>query len=278
MRVLLNLWNNKLSSRKHMHEQKEDKSFSIQNLYINELINSLNAPNMDNEKLDEIAKKFTGQIISVDEERRREKNREFNRSLLPDQGQELARNEKVILKAISESEHDSYIQVSYECALLKGFYKNKDFVQDVWSDFISDKAANYSIYDLQDGNYIGYCGIKDIYAGVWEIVIEIMQQYQHKGYGYSALSLMLKSLSKMTRVTEYKSYVEVDNYTSQALMRKIGGTPDGIREMFFHGNDLILLQDEYEPKIDDDLKTVAHEFDVEPKKLIGCVLKYAIHI
>ena len=186
-----------------MHEQKEDKSFSIQNLYINELINSLNAPNMDNEKLDEIAKKFTGQIISVDEERQREKNREFNRSLLPDQGQELARNEKVILKAISESEHDFYIQVSYECATLKGFYKYKDFVQDVWSDFISDKAANYSIYDLKDGNYMGYCGIKDLYAGVWEIVIEIMQQYQHKGYGYSALSLMLKFLSKMTGVTEY---------------------------------------------------------------------------
>lgn len=259
-----------------MDEQRNDNSLNIQNLYIRELINSLSETNMDNEKLDEIVKKFTGQIISVDEERKREKNREFDRTLLPDQGQELARNEKVILKAISESEHDSYIQVSYECATLKGFYKNEDFVQDLWSDFISDKAANYSIYDLQDGNFIGYCGIKNIYAGVWEIVIEIMQQCQHKGYGYSALSLMLKSLSKITGVTEYKSYVEVDNYASQALMRKIGGVPDGIKEMFFHGDDLKSLQNEYEDKIDDNIKTVANEFDVEPKRLIGCVLKYFI--
>lgn len=261
-----------------MNEQINDNSLRIQRLYINELVNSLSEPNMDNEKLCDIAKKFTEQITSVEEERQREEKREFDKGLLPDKGYELARNNRVILKAISESEHDSYIQVSYECATLKGFYKNENFVQDLWSDFISEKAANYSIYDLQSGNYIGYCGIKDIYAGVWEIVIEIMQQYQHKGYGYSALSLMLKSLGKITGIHEYKSYVEVDNYASQALMKKIGGLADGIKEMFFHGDDLRLLQDEYEPKIDDNLRAVAYEFGVEPKTLIGCVSKYAIHI
>ena len=259
-----------------MQEQKDNNQFHIQKLYINELVNRLSASDIDNEDLDDIAKKFTEQITSVEEERQREEKREFDKGLLPDKGYELARNNRVILKAISESEHDSYVQVSYECATLKGFYKNEDFVQDLWSDFISDKAANYSIYDLQDGNFIGYCGIKDIYAGVWEIVIEIMQQYEHKGYGYSALSLMLKSLSKITGVTEYKSYVEVDNYASQALMRKIGGVLDGIKEMFFHGDDLKSLQNEYEDKLDGNIKTVANEFDVEPKRLIGCVLKYLI--
>ena len=260
-----------------MNEKINDNLFHIQKLYINELVSKLNEPNIDNKDLEDIAKKFTEQITSVEEERKREEKRDFDSSILPDKGDELAENDRVILRAISESEHDSYIQVSYECATLKGFYKNEDYVQDVWSDFISDKAANYSIYDLLKGSYVGYCGIKDVKAGVWEIVIEIMQQYQHKGYGYSALSLMLKSLREITGVREYKSYVEVDNYASQALMRKIGGVPDGIKEMFFHGDDLRNLQDEYEDRIDERLKAVAYEFGVEPKMLIGCVLKYAIN-
>lgn len=261
-----------------MNEEINDNSFHIQKLYINELVSKLNAPDINNKDLEDIAKKFAEQITSVEEERKREEKREFDRSVLPDRGQEFARNDRVILKAISESEHDSYIQVSYECATLKGFYKNEDYVQGVWSDFISDNAANYSIYDRKNGNYIGYCGIKDVNSVIWEIVIEIMQQYQHKRYGYSALSLMLKTLSEITGMREYKSYVEVDNYASQALMRKIGGVPDGIKEMFFHGDDLKTLQDEYEDRIDESLKAVAYEFGVEPKTLIGCVLKYAINI
>ena len=59
-------------------------------------------------------------------------------------------------------------------------------------------------------------------------------------------------------------------------MRYIGEIPNGISEMFIHGEDLRKFQEENKDLIDDKLRKLAKEFHVAPIDLIGHVLEFRI--
>uniref|UniRef100_UPI003219B332 GNAT family N-acetyltransferase n=1 Tax=Bacteroides congonensis TaxID=1871006 RepID=UPI003219B332 len=182
----------------------------------------------------------------------------------------------VILRTISDEDYEDYMKVSYECAIMKSAFKEDTFKKDLWESFLSDTAANFSIYDKVSGEYVGYCGIKNINVENWELVIELLKKYRHRGYGYHALVVMLNALTELTGKPAYRSRVDSDNYASQNLMKKLGAKPNGISEMFIHGEDLRKFQEENKDLIDDKLRKLAKEFHVAPIDLIGHVLEFRI--
>jgi RimJ/RimL family protein N-acetyltransferase len=204
------------------------------------------------------------------------KHVDFDRSVLPDKGCLLGENDLVVLRAASEQDYENYMKVSYECSSMKSAYKDDEFKQDLWNSFLEKKAANYSIFDKKTDAYIGYCGIKDLSEDRWEIAIELLKKFQGKSYGYHALVVMLDSFVRLTGEVVYRSRVDPDNYASQGLMKKIGAQPDGISEMFIHGEDLEKFQEENKNLITDRIIDVAEEFCVDPIDLIGHVLEYRI--
>lgn len=201
---------------------------------------------------------------------------DFDKGILPGKGEILGENDKVILKKVSDKDYDNYMAVSYECSIMKSFFKDAAFKKDLWESFLEDTAANYSIFDKMTGEYVGYCGIKNLKAENWELAIELLEKYRNQGYGYHALVAMLNALTALTGKAVYRSRVDSDNYASQNLMRKIGAKPNGISEMFFHGEDLKKFQEENNDLIDDKLKVLADQFDVAPIDLIGHVLEFRI--
>ncbi len=211
-----------------------------------------------------------------DETKEKTENLNFDNSILPKRGKLLAENDKVILKAVSDKDYENYMEVSYECSILRSAFREDAFKKDLWESFLSDTAANFSIFDKVTGEYVGYCGIKNINVENWELVIELLKKYRHRGYGYHALVVMLNALTKLTGKTTYRSRVDSDNYASQNLMKKLGAQPNGISEMFIHGEDLRKFQEENKNLIDDKLRKLAKEFHVAPIDLIGHVLEFRI--
>lgn len=215
-------------------------------------------------------------MAQFDEPKEKIDNLNFDKSTLPRRGQLLAENDMVILRAISDEDYENYMKVSYECAIMRSAFKEDSFKKDLWESFISNTAANFSIIEKEAMEYVGYCGIKNVNVENWELVIELLKKYRHRGYGYHALVVMLNALTELTGKTTYRSRVDSDNYASQNLMKKLGAKPNGISEMFIHGEDLQKFQEENKDLIDDKLRKLAKEFHTAPIDLIGHVLEFRI--
>ncbi|MCM1048252.1 MAG: GNAT family N-acetyltransferase [Clostridiales bacterium] len=226
--------------------------------------------------MDMLSDELSNIVLKYENSVEKEGDINFDKSILPQKGMLLDEDEKVILKAVSDEDYSDYMKVSYECSIMKSAFKEETFKKDLWESFLEDTAANYSIFDKVTGEYVGYCGIKNLKAENWELAMELLKKYRYKGYGYHALVVMLNALTALTGKTIYRSRVDSDNYASQNLMKKLGARPNGISEMFIHGEELQKFQEENRNLIDDKLRTLADEFDVEPIDLIGHVLEFRI--
>ena len=205
-----------------------------------------------------------------------DKEKYNNRMRLPKDGKILAENKNILLKAVSEDQKDYMISVSYECSFLKHEFENETYRKYLWEEFINEKVANYCIYDKKTKEFVGYCGIKDLTREIPELAIELLPKYRQHGYGFQALSLLMDEFSRITGEHVFRSRVEVDNYASQALHRKLGAIPNGISEFLLHGEEIIKYQKENQHLIDDDIRKLAADFEVEPIEILGHVLEYKI--
>lgn len=89
---------------------------------------------------------------------------------------------------------------------------------------------------------------------------------------------MLNALTALTGKTIYRSRADSDNYASQNLKKKLGAKPNGISEMFIHGEDLQKFQEENKDLIDDKIRKLAKGFQVAPLDLIGHILEFRIEL
>lgn len=202
----------------------------------------------------------------------------IDRSFLPATGEILAENNRVILKMISEDEYDFYMDVSYECSAMKNSFKEEDFKQELWKEFLKEYEVVASIYDKKSGDYVGYCSVKDMCKSDWELAIEEKEQYRNKGYGYDALSMFITTIAKMSEHRFFRARIDIDNTASQKLVKKLGAYPDGISEFMLHGEELIEFQRDNLDCIDDNIRIVAEEFCMEPEDILGHVLEYRIDV
>lgn len=96
----------------------------------------------------------------------------FNKNILPTTGELFAENEKVRLCVIQEREREEYLAVSYEHSFMKSAFKNNEFTEDLWNNFLSDKMFVCTVFDWLTGGYVGYCAIKNLNKPDWELGIE----------------------------------------------------------------------------------------------------------
>lgn len=214
--------------------------------------------------------------MKFDEPEGKTENMDYDKNILLRRGQFLAENDKVIIRAVLEEDYEDYMEVSYECAIMRCAFKENASRRDLWESFLSDAATNFSVFDKVTGAYVGYCGVKKINLENWELVIELLERHRHQGYGYHALVAMLNALTALTGKTTYRSRVGSDNYASQNFMKKIGAKPNGIGEMFIYGEDLQKFQEENKDLINDKVRKLAKKFNVAPIDLIGHVLEFRI--
>ena len=200
----------------------------------------------------------------------------MSRCKLPRNGAILVENDLVILKAISEDQKDNIMKVSYECSFAKREFENEIYRNYLWESFIDENAAYYCIYDKGTKEFIGYCGVKNLTKEIPELVIELLPNLRKHGYGFQALCLFMSQFAKITGENLFRSRITIDNVASQALHKKLGALPNGISEFFLHGKNLIEYQMENQHLIDDNIRKLAVDFNVEPIELLGHVLEYKI--
>lgn len=198
------------------------------------------------------------------------------RCRLPRNGAILAENDFVILKAISEDQKDNIMKVSYECSFAKREFENEIYRNYLQESFIDENAVYYCINNKSTKEFIGYCGVKNLTKEIPELVIELLPNCRKQGYGFQALSLFMSQLAKITGETLFRSRITIDNIASQDLHKKLGALPNGISEIFLHGEKLIEYQMENQYLIDDNIRKLAADFNVEPIELLGHVLEYII--
>lgn len=199
-----------------------------------------------------------------------------NRMRLPRNGALLAENNNILLKAVSEDQKDYLLSVSYECSFLKHEFENETYRKYLWEEFTRENVANYCIYTKDTNDFVGYCGIKNLTQEIPELEIELLSKYRKHGYGFQALSLLMDQFSKITGENVFRSRVEVDNYASQFLHRKLGAVPNGMSEFLLHGKEIIKYQKENQHLVDDNIRKLAADFGVEPVEILGHVLEYKI--
>lgn len=196
------------------------------------------------------------------------------RSSFPQMGEIVAVGDSVFLRVVEETEKEKYLNVTYEYSVMKGMYKDESFRETTWKEFLSDNAFVCSIYNKISSEYIGYCSIKDMGKPEWELAIELKSEFCKQGYGTESLMLLMKSVHNLTGRRFFRARVEVDNYASQRLMRKLGAVPNGISEFLLHGEEIDKFQMEYKDMITDEIREVAEEFCMEAEDLLGYVLEY----
>lgn len=195
---------------------------------------------------------------------------------LPKCGELFAEDSRIRLSVISDTEKDNYINVSYECSAMKGAFKNTDYLNYLWEEFLDKNAFVCSIYDRETDEYIGYCSVKDLRQKYMELAIEEKAVYRNQGYGTRAIRLFTTKLTELLGERFYRVRIDMDNYASQKLFKKIGAYPNGISEFLLKGKELEKFREENINLIDEKMRKVAEEFCMDAEDMLGYVLEYLI--
>ena len=188
-------------------------------------------------------------------------------------------NQRITIRPVQIADADFYVSVRAQYSMMyrnlvrMGKVDNESILKD---DTFKPEVFYCIIEDATENTPAGYIAIKDTRDDIWEIAIELDDQFTHKGFGSESIRLFLNELCRITHKAEYQALVEVDNLPSQRCFEKIGakliGLHDGVflkteeEKARFEENNLNLINDE--------MKTLAIRMGVEPRKLLSHVLEY----
>ncbi|MEF3353788.1 GNAT family protein [Paenibacillus sp. GYB006] len=179
-------------------------------------------------------------------------------------------DEKVRLRAIQEedwescyiSDFDTPARILLECAveLPPTILGAKKFVADNANFTSTNGRIMFTIENL-DGDSIGGINLNSINErnGTFSIGIVIDKEYRGKGYGTSAMKILLKYAFLERRLNKFNDYVLEGNVGSAQMMRKLGCIQEGVRRQVVYVNgkylDFImfgLTKDEFIEKLKED--------------------------
>lgn len=184
-------------------------------------------------------------------------------------------NGELLLRDVVDSDKEGYLQLQQEYSSLRSLLRDEHYCSKLWNEHIDHTALNLSI--VKDGEYIGYCGIKDLSKDLWEIAIELLPKWTHQGIGSAVIPAMLDAVKRRLSVDHFRVRIEPTNLASQGLFEKLGAKPNGISKLILRSEDKIKECEEANLHlIDDALIAVAKKFDVEPRKLLSHVLEYTL--
>lgn len=191
-------------------------------------------------------------------------------------GNILCENEELLLRDVLGSDKEGYLQLQQAYSSLRSLLRDECYCASIWNDHISNTSLILSIE--KDGEYVGYCGIKDLAKAQWEIAIELLPKWTHQGIGSAVISAMLDALKRRLSVDHFRVRIDPSNLASQGLFEKLGAKPNGISKFILQNEEEIQQCEEANLHlIDDTLIAVAKKFGVEPRKLLSHVLEYTLH-
>lgn len=156
-------------------------------------------------------------------------------------------DEKVRLRAIQEedwescyiSDFDTPARILLECAveLPPTILGAKKFVEDNANFTSTNGRIMFTIENL-DGDSIGGINLNSINErnGTFSIGIVIDKEYRGKGYGTSAMKILLKYAFLERRLNKFNDYVLEGNVGSAQMMRKLGCIQEGVRRQVVYVN------------------------------------------
>lgn len=156
-------------------------------------------------------------------------------------------DEKVRLRAIQEedwescyiSDFDTPARILLECAveLPPTIVGAKKFVEDNANFSSTNGRIMFTIENL-DGDNIGGINLNSINErnGTFSIGIVIDKEYRSKGYGTSAMKILLKYAFLERRLNKFNDYVLEGNVGSAQMMRKLGCIQEGVRRQVVYVN------------------------------------------
>lgn len=190
----------------------------------------------------------------------------------------FANDQDIVIRPISAEDVDFYVDIRMQYSMMyrvmvstESHSKESLFLLD-----LCKPECFYCIIETADRVPIGYLGIKDTRAEVWELAIELDKQYTQRGLGPRSIVLFLNEVSRITGKTQFSAKVEADNIPSQKCFEGIGAVLTGLcdgpllktpdEKKRFEDNNLNL--------IDDNIRAIANRLGVEPQKLLSHVLEY----
>ena len=190
-------------------------------------------------------------------------------------GTVIPAGDTVYLRPVESNDRDSFLTIQRASPLVQSMEDKDSFLDLVWREHNEDKCLKLSI--IKDGDYIGYCGIKDTTLPIWEIAIELLPAWTRHGIGFVALSTMLNEMESRLGITKYTVRIEPSNLASQKLFEKLGSIPSVIADIWFQEQTTIEKCEEAGLHlIDDNMIEVAKKFHVEPRQLLSHVLEYEL--
>ncbi len=190
-------------------------------------------------------------------------------------GECIITENEIILRKVQDSDKDIFIELQKENNIVKSMMKEEAYRNMLWNEHIEYKALMFSV--IVDNEYAGYCGIKNTTHEQWEIAIEILNKWKHKGIGYRAISVMLDEIKNRLNVSEFCVRIDAENYPSQRLFEKLGAEPNGISEFLLHEEaDIRRCEEENIHLLDERIQELAKQFNVEPRRLLSHVLEYKL--
>ncbi|MGM1048106.1 MAG: GNAT family N-acetyltransferase [Bacillota bacterium] len=156
-------------------------------------------------------------------------------------------DEKIRLRAIQDEDWEScYIsgfdtpaRLLLECAieLPPTIIGAKKFVEDNANFSSTNRRIMFTIENL-DGDSIGGINLNSIDErnGTFSIGIVIDKEYRGKGYGTSAMKILLKYAFLERRLNKFNDYVLEGNEGSAKMMRKLGCVQEGVRRQVVYIN------------------------------------------
>ena len=190
-------------------------------------------------------------------------------------GECIITENEIILRKVQDSDKHIFIELQKENNIVKSMMKEEAYRNMLWNEHVEYKALMFSV--IVDNEYAGYCGIKNTTHEQWEIAIEILNKWKHKGIGYRAISVMLDEIKNRLNVSEFRVRIDAENYPSQRLFEKLGAEPNGISEFLLHEEaDIRRCEEENIHLLDERIQKLAKQFNVEPRKLLSHVLEYKL--
>lgn len=143
--------------------------------------------------------------------------------------------EGILIRPITPGDEQFYCSVRMQYSLMyrAAYNTAKDNKKSVMLDEIFAPQVFYCIIcDSKNNQPVGYLGIKDTRAEIWEIAIELDGKYTHQGFGSRSLRLYLNEILRRTGVGKFRAVVEVDNIPSQRCFEGLGAKLVGLCDSF----------------------------------------------
>lgn len=189
----------------------------------------------------------------------------------------FAEDDVIRLRPFSCGDEKFYFLIREQYKIFKMDFPEEQLIAN-YRKGLQRRTSFYCVIERRsDGAPLGYIALKDTSRALWEIAIELDQQYCRHGYGSRAIVVFLQEVKRITGKSQFQFLVEVDNVPCQNCMKKVNARLVGIHNLTF---DSVEKAESFERKnlalITEHMKSLAGELDVAPRKLLSHVLDYRL--